>query len=531
MANMHAFAGLLALVLIAGVASAQTRPGAETKLLRPNDVIPPLPPGALDGLPDYSKPDLFKDTPDLSKPHVYKPRPNRWGLLTPRPFEYAGWKGESIKQIGSCSAALNNKTDSIHLTVNNDLSIDLAFERSVWHLSEGMMVIADFTDNADKAIDTIEVKSSYSSGTKVILKLTPYDKMMDLLLTSDKIALSSNGVQQWRLSLSALNFGEIYQYLRRCTMKTVMEGFDDKIGAPAVGEPMAGREGDPDRPGVCGGHVEYGWCLSRAPRWHGVKSHSIFIRDSKYIGVPVVWTRLLPNESQKLQGDALYARLKLSSYVIRVHNEGEKKGPMEWPLGSGVAVGPHTLLTNCHVVMEQTKKPKKFAMDKDGKVLKDKDGKDIEIGYSDWEHPYDKNYDFIGIEGSSGKARWPARVVESHCGADIAMLETDADLYPVNGIREFEDLTVGEPVYALGAPQGLAGTFTQGNIANLMSHFHMNKLMPEVDLVISGAAITPGNSGGGLFDQFGNLIALNESYSPEFNGLYFTVAVYQILKR
>lgn len=160
-----------------------------------------------------------------------------------------------------------------------------------------------------------------------------------------------------------------------------------------------------------------------------------------------------------------------------------------------------------------------------------KDGQPTEIIYEDWKHPWDKNYDTIEIFGPDLLNAWPAKIIEPHCDADIAVLETAADLYPVNGIREFDGVNIGEPVYALGAPRGLAGTFTPGNVSNKFPQSHFAEIMPKVDLVISSAPITAGNSGGGLFDQYGNLIALNESESPELNGLYFAVGVYQIMLR
>jgi Trypsin-like peptidase domain len=444
-------------------------------------------------------------------------------------FEYLGWNGVSDK-VSGCWANSDDfigvvRSGGIRMAISNDLTINLDFERLQWQLpKEVSAVVARFVDKQDKIIGTVEIKPSYAALTKIGVKLTPYDQLTNLLLGSDKIILSTNGVPNWTLSLPHIS--EVYQYMRRCAMQTAMETFDDEIGAPQE-EPKGLKEAAPD---VCSSQ-DYGWCLSRDPKYHGAR-HRVWERHSQHVQVPVVSSSLVQisesyGRSQKLVADQLYARVRLSSYVIVAHNEGDEKAL----IGSGVAVGPHTLLTNCHVAMQQTKKPKKFDTDKDGNIVKDKDGKEVEVEYEDWEHPWDKSYDIITISGADSDTAWRAKLIEPHCDADIAVLDTVADLYPINGIRDFDDLKIGEPVYAVGAPQGMVGTFTDGKLSNKLPHLVFNKLMPMVDLVVSSAPITPGNSGGGLFDQYGNVIALNESVNPSYNGLYFTVAVYQILRR
>jgi len=79
-------------------------------------------------------------------------------------------------------------------------------------------------------------------------------------------------------------------------------------------------------------------------------------------------------------------------------------------------------------------------------------------------------------------------------------------------------LKVGARVYAIGAPQGLELTLSEGIISSLR----------EVDggqyLQIS-APISPGSSGGGLFDEEGQLIGLPTFYVAEGQQLNFAVPV------
>ena len=68
-------------------------------------------------------------------------------------------------------------------------------------------------------------------------------------------------------------------------------------------------------------------------------------------------------------------------------------------------------------------------------------------------------------------------------------------------MRSFDSLEVGEPVYTLGSPVGLELTLANGLISGRREedgrHF-----------VQTTAPISPGSSGGGLFDARGNLVGV-----------------------
>src|SRR5439155_9860037 len=68
-------------------------------------------------------------------------------------------------------------------------------------------------------------------------------------------------------------------------------------------------------------------------------------------------------------------------------------------------------------------------------------------------------------------------------------------------VRAFGDLAVGEHVFAIGAPRGLERTLSEGLLSGL-------RHQPGRNLVQTSAAISPGSSGGGLFDERGNLIGI-----------------------
>ncbi len=145
--------------------------------------------------------------------------------------------------------------------------------------------------------------------------------------------------------------------------------------------------------------------------------------------------------------------------------------------GSAVAISEHLLLTNCHVV-----KGAQLI-----KIIQDHTVTDAKLAAAD-----------------------PA--------ADRCVLRADGiALVPIAGIRPFNDLTVGEHVFAIGAPVGLERTLSEGLLSGL-------RHQPGRNLVQTSAAISPGSSGGGLFDERGNLIGITTLASIGYQNLNFAVA-------
>jgi len=85
---------------------------------------------------------------------------------------------------------------------------------------------------------------------------------------------------------------------------------------------------------------------------------------------------------------------------------------------------------------------------------------------------------------------------------DIAILWVDGLVIPpVGKLEKWGNITPGEPVYAIGAPKGLPRTITEGIVSAIRTN-DGNKYIQ------TSAAISPGSSGGGLFDRRGNLIGI-----------------------
>jgi putative serine protease PepD len=76
-----------------------------------------------------------------------------------------------------------------------------------------------------------------------------------------------------------------------------------------------------------------------------------------------------------------------------------------------------------------------------------------------------------------------------------------------------DDVRVGEPVVAIGAPLGLAGTVTSGIVSALNRPVTVGPVSSPafINAIQTDAAINPGNSGGPLVDSRGQVIAVNSA--------------------
>lgn len=119
-----------------------------------------------------------------------------------------------------------------------------------------------------------------------------------------------------------------------------------------------------------------------------------------------------------------------------------------------------------------------------------------------------------------------ATVVGTDSESDIALLKIDATGLTPAVLGDSDTVQVGEAVIAVGNPMGtLGGTVTDGIISALNRDISVEG--NEMTLMQTSAAISPGNSGGGLFNTNGELIGIvNAKYSDEdAEGLGFAIPV------
>ena len=100
---------------------------------------------------------------------------------------------------------------------------------------------------------------------------------------------------------------------------------------------------------------------------------------------------------------------------------------------------------------------------------------------------------------------------------DICILDAKGITGKPAQLGKAANLKVGDPVYAVGAPQGLELSLSDGIVSQLRGG--------PPPLIQTTAAISPGSSGGGLFDGEGRLVGLTTLYMEGGQSLNFAMPV------
>ena len=123
---------------------------------------------------------------------------------------------------------------------------------------------------------------------------------------------------------------------------------------------------------------------------------------------------------------------------------------------------------------------------------------------------------------------YAARLVGADPSTDLAVLKIDAPrsvLHPL-ALANSAEVSVGDPVLAIGSPFGLEGTLTQGIVSALHRQMTAPNNYTITDTIQTDAAINHGNSGGPLSDATGRVIGVNaqiESDSGGSDGVGFAI--------
>lgn len=179
------------------------------------------------------------------------------------------------------------------------------------------------------------------------------------------------------------------------------------------------------------------------------------------------------NSAAALNPETLYAANAPS--VVVVESVGANGQP--FGRGSGVVIGPQRVITNCHVIERA-----------------------------------------IGVNVRSAASEFKATSGTSDTYLDLCVLQVEGLPAPEVKRGSAKDLQVGQTVYAIGAPQGLDRTLSQGLISALRE-------TPDGTLIQTSAPISPGSSGGGLFDAEGRLIGITTFQTKMGQNLNFALPV------
>ena len=164
-----------------------------------------------------------------------------------------------------------------------------------------------------------------------------------------------------------------------------------------------------------------------------------------------------------LDPSQVFDKVSPSVWLVKTYDAAER--PLEQ--GSAVVVAHGELVTNCHVLVK---------------------AKSVQLRR--------KNVIYV------------ASLEYADVGRDMCLLKVDNFHAPPVKIRRKGDLKVGERVYAIGNPVGLEATLSDGLISGIRTFGGKLAARGVDELIQTTAPISPGSSGGGLFDSEGRLVGI-----------------------
>ena len=134
-----------------------------------------------------------------------------------------------------------------------------------------------------------------------------------------------------------------------------------------------------------------------------------------------------------------------------------------------------------------------------------------------------------------GDDDYTATVVGEDSTSDVAVLKIDANGLTPATVGDSDSLKVGQSVMAVGNPLGeLGGTVTGGMISALNRSVTIQGTSSTntMSLIQMDASVSPGNSGGGLFNMNGELVGIvnAKSSSSDAEGLGFAIPINDAIK-
>jgi S1-C subfamily serine protease len=169
----------------------------------------------------------------------------------------------------------------------------------------------------------------------------------------------------------------------------------------------------------------------------------------------------------------IYEQAAKSTVVV---GNFDAKGKQQ-SMGSGVVMPDGDVVTNCHVVKGASRLTVRVGQTERPAALR----------YSDWDR-------------------------------DVCALSSNGLNAPSATVGSSKTLKVGAKVYAIGAPKGLELTLSDGIVSSLRD-------LEGGRYIQTTAAISPGSSGGGLYDDNGALVGLTTFYFTEGQSLNFAVPI------
>jgi serine protease Do len=118
-----------------------------------------------------------------------------------------------------------------------------------------------------------------------------------------------------------------------------------------------------------------------------------------------------------------------------------------------------------------------------------------------------------------------AKVVGSDARTDVALLKVEGNNFPSLSTGSIDQLKVGQPVLAIGSPFGFDYSASAGIVSAKSRNIAVETGVPFIQ---TDVALNPGNSGGPLFNQQGQVVGVNSrifSGTGGYMGLSFSIPI------
>jgi S1-C subfamily serine protease len=126
------------------------------------------------------------------------------------------------------------------------------------------------------------------------------------------------------------------------------------------------------------------------------------------------------------------------------------------------------------------------------------------------------------------RKKYKATIVGTDKSHDLAIVQIRAANLQPMVLGDSANLQVGQKVYAIGNPFGLAGTLTRGIVSSIRQVSEPDGMIIE-EAIQTDAAINPGNSGGPLLNWHGEVIGINtmiaSNGAEQSSGIGFAIPI------
>ena len=126
------------------------------------------------------------------------------------------------------------------------------------------------------------------------------------------------------------------------------------------------------------------------------------------------------------------------------------------------------------------------------------------------------------------RREFQAKVVGSDDKSDVALIKIDAKNLPTVRIGDPSKLRPGQWVVAIGSPFNFSNSVTAGIVSALGREVRGGSAYNYVNFIQTDVAVNPGNSGGPLFNMYGEVVGINSqiySNTGSYAGLSFAIPI------